>query len=69
MKDSWFNSKSHPKGEAADIKIKGIDTKDIYEYILKNLEYDQVFLEKYKGKDTGWVHVSYRNRKQSGLIG
>lgn len=71
LKDAWFLTKSHPKGEAADIKIPGIDTKKIYEYILSNLDYDQCFLEYYDEDEpeSGWVHVSYRNRKEFGLIG
>lgn len=71
LRDSWFLTKSHPKGEAADIKVKGVSTKKVYEYILENLDYDQAFLEYHNedDKESGWVHVSYRNRKQHGLIG
>jgi hypothetical protein len=60
----------HCKGEAADIEVVGHDNLDIFNFIRKNLEYDQVILEFYEpGKfHSGWIHVSYRktgNRNQS----
>ena len=58
----------HTKGEAADIKCKDYPyAKKIYAWIMDNLEFDQVILER-KGKAV-WVHVSFRtngkNRQQA----
>ena len=58
----------HTKGEAADIKCKDYPyAKEIYTWIMDNLEFDQVILER-KGKAV-WVHVSFRtngkNRQQA----
>ena len=61
----------HTKGEAADIKCKDyLYAKEIYTWIMDNLEFDQVILER-KGKAV-WVHVSFRtngkNRQQAFTI-
>lgn len=60
----------HCKGEAADVEIEGIPNKELAQWIINNLEYDQVILEFYnpmEGVNSGWVHVSLRkngpNRK------
>jgi len=58
----------HTKGEAADIKCKDYPyAKKIYAWIMDNLKFDQVILER-KGKSV-WVHVSFRtngkNRQQA----
>ena len=58
----------HMKGEAADIKCKDYPyAKMIYAWIMDNLKFDQVILER-KGNAV-WVHVSYRangkNRQQA----
>jgi hypothetical protein len=58
----------HMKGEAADIKCKDYPyAKEIYTWIMDNLKFDQVILER-KGKAV-WVHVSFRtngrNRQQA----
>jgi hypothetical protein len=64
------SSKSqHTKGQAADFEIFGIANKDIAEFIVKNLEYDQCILEFWNENEpnSGWVHCSYsanNNRKQ-----
>lgn len=71
----WLEKKSHPKGEAADIEIPGIDNKYLFEWVRDNLAYDQLFLEFYKDGDpnSGWVHVSWsdtrENRNHSNYIG
>ena len=62
------NNSQHMKGEAADIKCKDYPyAKEIYTWIMDNLEFDQVILER-KGKAV-WVHVSFRtngkNRQQA----
>ena len=58
----------HTKGEAADIKCKDYPyAKEIYTWIMDNLKFDQVILER-KGNAV-WVHVSYcangKNRQQA----
>ena len=58
----------HTKGEAADIKCKDYPyAKEIYTWIMDNLKFDQVILER-KGKAV-WVHVSFstngKNRQQA----
>ena len=61
------NNSQHMKGEAADIKCKDYPyAKMIYAWIMDNLKFDQVILER-KGNAV-WVHVSYRtgkNRQQA----
>lgn len=72
--ESWrqyFERKSHPKGEAADIEIPGIDNKELFDWIkASDIKYDQLILEYYeKGKpSSGWIHISFRegnNRMQA----
>jgi Uncharacterized protein conserved in bacteria len=59
----------HCKGQAADIEVPGVANGDLAQWIVDNLEFDQVILEFYTPgiPDSGWVHVSYRadgeNRK------
>ena len=58
----------HMKGEAADIKCKDYPyAKEIYTWIMDNLKFDQLILER-KGNAV-WVHVSYcangKNRQQA----
>ena len=58
----------HMAGEAADIKCKDLAyAKRIYAWIMDNLQFDQLILER-KGKSI-WIHVSYRasggNRQQA----
>jgi zinc D-Ala-D-Ala carboxypeptidase len=59
----------HSLGEAADIESKSFSNLALAQWIARNLEFDQLILEGYDGKDprSGWVHVSYRegrNRKE-----
>jgi zinc D-Ala-D-Ala carboxypeptidase len=64
------NSKSqHTKGQAADFEIFGMANKDLADWIVQNLDYDQCILEFWNPEDpnSGWVHCSYNdsgNRKQ-----
>lgn len=67
---NYFNLKSHPKGEAADIEIIGISNDELYNWCKDNLHYDQLIREFAKPSDpqSGWVHISYReynNRQQA----
>ena len=59
----------HARGEAADFEIFGIHNKEVSDWIVKNLDYDQCILEFWNSNDpnSGWIHCSYndlRNRKQ-----
>jgi hypothetical protein len=64
------SSKSqHTKGQAADFEIFGIANKDVADFIVQNLDYDQCILEFWNENDpnSGWVHCSYAygaNRRQ-----
>ena len=55
----------HAKGEAADIEVTGIDNYQLAEWIVKNLDFDQLILEFYNSDDpsSGWVHVSHSRTK------
>jgi zinc D-Ala-D-Ala carboxypeptidase len=58
----------HCKGQAADIECPGTANADLANWIVENLDFDQVILEFYTPgiPDSGWVHVSYNtegNRK------
>jgi hypothetical protein len=64
------SSKSqHTKGQAADFEIFGMANKDVSDWVIQNLDYDQCILEFWNPNDpnSGWVHCSYNdngNRKQ-----
>jgi hypothetical protein len=64
------SSKSqHTKGQAADFEIFGVHNKELSDWIVQNLDYDQCILEFWNPDDpnSGWVHCSYNdsgNRKQ-----
>jgi hypothetical protein len=64
------SSKSqHTKGQAADFEIFGVANKDLADFVVKNLDYDQCILEFWNENEpnSGWVHCSfnsYGNRKQ-----
>ena len=58
----------HTKGQASDFEAYTISNAQLADWILLNLDFDQLILE-YPGKDPrdGWVHCSYNrlgNRKQ-----
>ena len=61
----------HCKGEAADIEVRGVANGDLAQWIVDNLDFDQVILEFYTPgqPSSGWVHVSYKadgsNRKKA----
>lgn len=59
----------HVKGEAIDIDADmfgGVTNKQIFDYIRKNLDFDQLISEFGTEKKPAWIHVSYatKNRKQ-----
>lgn len=56
----------HPKGEAGDIDsdvFGGATNKEIFEFIRKNLRFDQLIWEYGDDKNPAWVHVSYSFEK------
>lgn len=59
----------HCLGQAADIECPGTPNADLANWIVDNLDFDQVILEFYTPgqPSSGWVHVSYKtdgtNRK------
>jgi len=61
----------HCHGEAADIEVPGVANGDLAQWIVDNLDFDQVILEFYTPgqPSSGWVHVSYKadgsNRKKA----
>ncbi len=57
----YFERKSHPKGQAADIEIPGVDNDKLFFWIRDHLEYDQLIREYPVPSDgmSGWVHVSW----------
>lgn len=64
----------HRTGEAIDMQgTNGLRNSEIFEYIRKNLEFDQLIWEYGTTKEPAWVHVSYtakrKNRKQVFAIG
>ena len=65
----------HTKGEAVDLEVIGFNNYDLFQWIKKYLDYDQLISEYYKEgvMNSGWIHVSYKskreNRKQSFEIG
>ncbi|MDV7340988.1 D-Ala-D-Ala carboxypeptidase family metallohydrolase [Terasakiella sp. A23] len=70
---SWFrcpqlnhqigsSSKSqHAKGEAVDFEVPGIPNLEVAQWIVDNLNFDQLILEFYDGVDpnSGWIHCSF----------
>ena len=52
----------HCHGEAADIEVPGVANGDLAQWIVDNLDFDQVILEFYTPGEpsSGWVHVTYK---------
>lgn len=52
----------HTLGEAADITIVGIKNVKLWQFIVDQLNYDQVIAEQLKedNGNAGWVHVSHK---------
>lgn len=64
-------SSQHCKGEAIDIDMdsssSGVTNKMVFDFIVANLEWDQIIHEFGTDENPDWVHVSYtkgKNRKQ-----
>jgi hypothetical protein len=59
------SNSNHLYGYAADIVPKQSTFKQVYDFIVNNLDYDECFIEQSSGKK--WLHVAYRkgnNRKK-----
>jgi hypothetical protein len=60
----------HARGEAVDFEVPGLSNRDVAQWIVDNLDFDQLILEFYEEGDpnSGWIHVSYvdgdKNRKE-----
>ena len=52
----------HCNGEAADFESSRTSNPKLAAWIAKNLDFDQLILEFYDGKDphSGWIHCSYK---------
>ena len=52
----------HCKGEAADFESSRVSNPELAAWVAKHLDFDQLILEFYDGKDphSGWVHCSYK---------
>ena len=58
------SSKSqHTKGQAADFEIFGIPNKEVADWIVNNIDFDQCILEFWNEDEpnSGWVHCSFNN--------
>lgn len=57
------DTSQHISGQAVDFEVPGIANMDLAEWIMENLDYDQLILEFYKEgqPNSGWVHCSYCN--------
>lgn len=57
------HTSQHMYGQAADIEIPGVSNDILWQYIERNLKYDQVIAEYLKADDAraGWVHVSWKS--------
>ena len=59
----------HTKGQAADFEIFGIPNKNVADWIVNNIDFDQCILEFWNENEpnSGWIHCSFNsagNRKQ-----
>ena len=58
----------HTLGQAVDCEVLGVHNKELADWVVNHLEFDQCILEFWKPEETnsGWVHISYNkgnNRK------
>jgi hypothetical protein len=52
----------HTLGQAVDCEVLGVPNKDLADWIVNHLEFDQCILEFWKPEtNSGWVHCSYSN--------
>jgi len=58
----------HTSGMAVDCEVLGVPNKELADWVVNHLEFDQCILEFWKPEEinSGWVHISYNkagNRK------
>lgn len=55
------STSQHTKGQAADFEIFGIHNKEVSDFIVNSLDWDQCILEFWNENEpnSGWVHCSY----------
>jgi hypothetical protein len=58
----------HTSGNAVDCEVLGVANKELADWVVNHLEFDQCILEFWKPEEinSGWVHISYNksgNRK------
>jgi hypothetical protein len=65
--EGYLTKKQHPRGEAADMELPGVDNLLLARWIERHLEFDQLILEFYSPRDpnAGWVHASYVSPAQN----
>jgi hypothetical protein len=57
----WISKSQHTRGQACDIEIPGLTTIDLAQWVIDNLDFDQLICECYNpanGPNAGWVHVA-----------
>ena len=66
------SSSSHCHGQALDLdqdnRNTGVTNKDVFDYILMNLEFDQLIYEFGDAINPAWVHVSYNENKNRNKV-
>ena len=57
---------AHMLGQAIDITTMGKKTnKEMFDYIIENLDFDQVISEYPVNGEPSWIHVSYKSKKNN----
>jgi len=61
------DTSQHVLGQAVDLEIPRVNNQDLFDYVRKELNFDQVILEYYDGVNpsSGWVHISYVSDKDN----
>tara|TARA_R100000995_G_scaffold33319_1_gene14989 strand:- start:939 stop:1394 length:456 start_codon:yes stop_codon:yes gene_type:complete len=61
------DTSQHVKGQAVDFEIPGLANQVLANWIMENVDYDQLILEFYRQEDpnSGWVHCSYDNKEEN----
>jgi hypothetical protein len=60
-RSDWVSRSQHTLGLACDIEIPGLSTRELAQWVMEELEFDQLILEHFdprQGLNAGWVHVS-----------
>jgi zinc D-Ala-D-Ala carboxypeptidase len=58
-------SSQHIRGQAADVEVLGVPNPEVWDWLQRNVVFDQLILEHCLPEDpfSGWVHVSYSSTK------